>query len=238
MSEVTTALATGSPADLLALATEKDAGIEVIERLATLYKDERAYNSKQAFNAAMADAQTEIRPISTDATNPQTRSRYATYAALDRVLRPIYTQHGFGLSFSTADTEKPDTLRVLCVVSHREGHERTYQIDMPADGKGAKGGDVMTKTHATGAAATYGMRYLLKMIFNVAIGEDDNDGNGPQGTITPKQAEILKEKIREAGILIAQVCKFGGVDKLEDFPQAKYDEAIRTCEKHIANGGE
>jgi hypothetical protein len=24
---------------------------------------------------------------------------------------------------------------------------------------------------------SYGMRYLLKMIFNVAVGEDDNDGN-------------------------------------------------------------
>jgi hypothetical protein len=48
---------------------------------------------------------------------------------------------------------------------------------MPSDGKGAKGGDVMTKTHATGAAESYGMRYLLKMIFNIAIGEEDNDGN-------------------------------------------------------------
>jgi hypothetical protein len=36
----------------------------------------------------------------------------------------------------------------------------------------------MTKTHATGAATSYGMRYLLKMIFNVAVGEDDDDGNG------------------------------------------------------------
>ena len=53
---------------------------------------------------------------------------------------------------------------------------------MPADGKGAKGGDVMTKTHATGAAVSYGMRYLLKMIFNVAVGEDDTDGNGPRET--------------------------------------------------------
>jgi hypothetical protein len=35
----------------------------------------------------------------------------------------------------------------------------------------------MTKTHAAGAAMSYGMRYLLKMIFNVAVGEDDRDGN-------------------------------------------------------------
>src|SRR5690606_15862485 len=48
---------------------------------------------------------------------------------------------------------------------------------MPADGKGAKGGDVMTKTHAAGSAMSYGQRYLLKLIFNVAIGENDDDGN-------------------------------------------------------------
>ena len=46
------------------------------------------------------------------------------------------------------------------------------------NGKGAKGGDVMTRTHATGAALSYGMRYLLRMIFNVAVGEGDTDGNG------------------------------------------------------------
>ena len=37
----------------------------------------------------------------------------------------------------------------------------------------------MTKTHAMGAGMSYGMRYLLKMIFNVAVGEDDTDGNEP-----------------------------------------------------------
>lgn len=45
---------------------------------------------------------------------------------------------------------------------------------MPADGKGAKGGDVMTKTHAAGSAMSYGQRYLLKMIFNLAVGDDDD----------------------------------------------------------------
>ncbi len=35
----------------------------------------------------------------------------------------------------------------------------------------------MTKTHATGAGMQYGMRYLLKFSFNVAVGEDDDDGN-------------------------------------------------------------
>src|SRR5690606_38380777 len=110
------------------------------------------------FNAAMNAAQSEIGRVAADASNPQTRSRYASYAALDRVLRPVYAKHGFSLSFDTGDAPTPETIRVLCYVSHRGGHTRTYKVDMPADGKGAKGGDVMTKTHAAGSAMTYGMR--------------------------------------------------------------------------------
>src|SRR4029079_17827861 len=79
----------------------------------------------------------------------------------------------------------PQWVRVLCYVTHNAGHSRTYHVDMPADGKGAKGGDVMTLTHASGAALSYGMRYLLKMVWNIAVGEDDRDGNDEQEIPTP-----------------------------------------------------
>ena len=67
---------------------------------------------------------------------------------------------------------------------------------MPADGKGAKGGDVMTKTHATGSAMTYGQRYLVKMIFNIAVGADD-DGRaaGAQPTIASRGETIEGEPL-------------------------------------------
>jgi hypothetical protein len=39
------------------------------------------------------------------------------------------------------------------------------------------------------------MRYLLKMIFNVAIGEDDTDGNMPGASITQEQADEIKKLI-------------------------------------------
>jgi hypothetical protein len=136
-----------------------------------------AKQSEERFNAALSTAQQEMRPVAADASNPQTKSKYASYAALDSVLRPIYTAHGFGLSFDTGEGAPTGWVRVLCYVTHSGGHARTYHADMPADGKGAKGGDVMTITHAVGAAMSYGMRYLLKMIFNVAVGEDDRDGN-------------------------------------------------------------
>ena len=132
--------------------------------------------SEKAFDLAMTQAQSEMRAVAVDSNNPQTRSKYASYFALDRAVRPVYTKHGFSLSFDTGEASE-SSVRVMCRVAHNEGHARTYHIDMPADGKGAKGGDVMTKTHATGAAVAYGTRYLLKMIFNIAVGADD-DGNG------------------------------------------------------------
>lgn len=153
---------------------------EKMERLFALQERIMATQARAAFSEAMTAAQNDMEPISADATNPQTHSKYASYGKLDKALRPIYTRHGFSLSFSDGETEKADHVRVVCKVRHRQGHEETHWKDMPADGKGAKGGDVMTKTHAAGAAQQYGMRYLLKGIFNVAIGEDDTDGNPPK----------------------------------------------------------
>lgn len=170
------------------LATDPNASVEKIERLMALWERGEAKKAESAFNAAMSDAQADMRPIAADATNPQTHSRYASYGALDAKLRPIYTKHGFGLSFDTGEGAPQEWIRVVCHVTHRGGHSRTYHADMPADGKGAKGGDVMTKTHAVGSAMSYGMRYLLKMIFNVAVGEDDDDGNAAAG----RTAEIPK----------------------------------------------
>jgi len=164
-----------NPLAILSLAVEKGAGIETIERLVALHNQMEEREAKAEFDQAMNAAQKEMEPVRTNADNPQTRSRYATYKSIDKMIRPIYTKHGFSLSFNTEDAVSPDTVKIVCYVA-RGKYERKYQLVMPADGKGAKGGDVMTKTHATGAAMTYGKRYLLCDIFNIVIG-DDNDGN-------------------------------------------------------------
>jgi hypothetical protein len=186
------------PESLLAViaraASDPTVDIEKMDRLLQMQERLEMRGAEADFNEAMTAAQLKMGRIKTNKENSQTHSRYADYAALDRVLRPIYTEHGFALSFTTDEGAPPETVRVLCHVS-RGKFTRTYRVDMPADGKGAKGNDVMTKTHATGAAMTYGMRYLLKMIFNVAIGEDDTDGNMPGDAITQEQADEIKKLI-------------------------------------------
>lgn len=169
--------------DVIAQAvSDPNLDVEKLERLAGLYERLTDRQAEVAYNEAMNAAQEEMRPIAADANNPQTKSKYASYAALDRALRPIYTRHGFSISFDTGDGAPAEHVRVVCKIGHCAGHKERPHLDMPADGKGAKGGDVMTKTHAIGAAVTYGKRYLLGMVFNIAVGGDvDDDGNSNGG---------------------------------------------------------
>lgn len=163
---------------------------EMIEFGKTLEADA----AEKAFNSAMAAAQKDMGVVATNMQNTQTRSRYADYAQLDKALRPIYTKHGFALSFNDGDGAPEGWVRIVCHVTN-SGHTRTYHKDMPADGKGARGNDVMTKTHAVGAAQSYAMRYLLRMIFNVAVGETDTDGNMPEEVVSEDQALNLNDLI-------------------------------------------
>lgn len=171
-----------------------------MERLYAMYERVKNRAAEEAFNAAMNRAQSEMGRVSADAVNPQTRSQYATYGKLDAMVRPIYTRNGFAISFDEGEGAPEGHLRMLAYVSHSAGHTRTYKADIPNDGKGAKGGDVMTKTHATGAGKSYGKRYMLKDIFNIAIGEEDNDGNGSGDDrgASESRAYTPDEKLAEA----------------------------------------
>ena len=53
--------------------------VEKLERLMALYERTEARQAKQAFDEAMNEAQTEMRPIAADASNAQTKSKYASY---------------------------------------------------------------------------------------------------------------------------------------------------------------
>ncbi len=208
-------------------ARDQSVDIDKMERLLAMQERVHARNAEAEFNIAMNAAQSEMRPISADANNPQTRSKYATFAKLDSALRPIYTRHGFSLSYDEGDSPKPEHVRVLCYVAHVGGHTRTYHRDMPADGKGAKGGDVMTKTHAAGAAGSYGARYLLKGIFNVAVGEDDRDGNTvDSGPVSEDQFRKLQHEVDATNANLQAFCKLFGVMSLKELPASRFDEAM------------
>lgn len=209
-------------------------GLSGAERLALIDKIEGVYlrrkkdEAEEAFNTAMNEAQKAMEQIPAESLNPHTRSHYAKYAAVDKVIRPIYTDHGFALSFRQGEGAPPEHLRLICRVSHSKGHVEHPFLDLPVDGKGAQGKDVMTKTHATGSGVSYGKRYLAGMIFNLAFTEDDNDGNPVKpSTISEAEKSNLEKMMKDFSDarkkwLLDQF----NISELSDLPKSKYSSAF------------
>lgn len=201
--------------------------IERGEQAFAFWQKVQADQAKKAFSSAFVAAQKKLERVRADADNPQTKSKYMSYGALDKALRPIYTEFGFAVTFNTGESPKTEHVRVLCTLMHEGGFEREYAIDMPADGKGAKGGDVMTKTHAAGSALTYGKRYLLGSIFNVATATKDDDGNGAGDGSVISEAQFLElaTLIRETGTEMDRFLAIGKLESLSDMPANQFEKA-------------
>jgi hypothetical protein len=211
-------------------ARDPSSNIEKMERLLAMHERIVLKQAEAAFNDAMSQAQAEMSRISADAENPQTHSRYASYGQLDKYLRPIYTRHGFSLSFDEGEAPKPDTIRMLCHVSHRAGHTRLYHRDMPVTVTGLQGKANMTPTHGNASAQSYAMRYLVKAIFNVAIGEDDTDGNGPVECVNEDQVKTILAMLTETASDQARFLKYIKAKSIETIPASAYEGVIKIIE--------
>ena len=200
--EITTELQVGSVSQLTTennfinsierLATNPNVDPDKLEKFMNLQERILDRNAEQAFNADMVKCQAEIRTVKTNRKNDQTHSRYADHEAISKAVTPIYTRHGFALSFYEGDTPKEKHVRVMVDVMHRDGHSKTRFKDFPIDDVGIKGTVNKTQIHANQSAFTYGKRNLTCMIFNIPTGEDD-DGNhagGVQYINTDQQTEI------------------------------------------------
>ena len=223
----------GIASAIQALIARPDLDVSKVRELFELQRQVRRDEAEAAFNDAMNDAQAEMEPVRKDANNPQTRSKYASYAALDSAIRPIYTKHGFSVSFNTDDCPKENEVRVVAEVA-RGGYAKFYHLDIPADGKGAKGGDVMTKTHATMSAVSYGRRGLQGMIWNIATTDkSDDDGNAAAGGdyVSEEQVAELRQLIMDVDADLPKLLVYLKVERLEDIFANKFDVVKRVIEQ-------
>ena len=136
---------------------------------------------EHAYNVAMRQAQQDMPQIHAADVNTHTKSSYAKLHRIIRAITPVYTHHGFSLSFSQVDSPLAGHIRIECEVSHIAGHTKQKFLDLPVVDTGIKGEKNMTLTHAQGSAFSYARRYLTLMVFNLATGDDD-DGNAA-GTV-------------------------------------------------------
>ena len=161
--------------------------LAVADRILEQMAQQRDYEDREAFNAALRRIQDNLKPIAKLGVNPETHSKYATAESIDDVIESLLQRERMSLSFEPEPHPSPEMVRIVGILS-LGAYSKRYPLDMPADGKGAKGGGVMSRTHATGSAITYGKRYLKNMIFNLRFKEKDDDGKRDgKGVRTPKR---------------------------------------------------
>lgn len=188
-----------------------------LERLWAIAKEAQADQAKREYAEAMSAVQANLPKIIRDRRNDETNSSYATLDNIVRQIAPVYTQHGFSLTFGTGESKIEKCVRIVCTVMHRGGHSETVWYDQPIDDAGIRGNVNKTQTHARGSAVTYGRRYLTLMVFNLNTGFDD-DGNAAQNggrPITDVETAFIAraeacEHPREASDLRTEVIKHYG----------------------------
>jgi hypothetical protein len=178
---------------------------------------------------------TMIRPV----------ARYARYETISEAIQPIVTKHGFSLTFSEGDPSKENHIRVLCEVMHDAGHVKEYHADIPFDNVGMKGNANKTNTHAYGSTKSYGKRYLKCDIFDVALKNEDDDGNSSgkkapaaRPTISPDQVKTILQLLEETGVDTERFCKIGKIEAVPDMLASDFDEAVRMLQRRKAKMNE
>lgn len=208
------------------IALDKDYPIEKMERLLDMQERIMDKQAEQAYSQAMCAAQAEMPTIEKDAKNDHTKSRFSKHETIIQKIKPIYTHHGFSLSFGTGDARNEGQLRITCEVSHSGGHSKQFHIDLDPDDTGAKGNATKTKVHGAGSTNSYGRRYLTLMIFNLATG-DDNDGNQETTAyITGKQVQLIRQGLEETNSSEEEYLKYLKVESIEDIIQPNFKRAM------------
>jgi len=204
------------------VAIEKGAAIEVVQSILTEMRLQRDREERATFQAALRRIQDNLKEIRKRGRNDDTHSDYVKEIDIDREINQQLQTEGMTLSFEPRVSERPEMVLIVGLLS-LGAYTREYPLEMPADGKGPKGGGVMSRTHATGSAITYAKRYLKGMIFNLSYAGKDDAG---QSRVTFRPAHdqqaifdaISSRSRAKPFLLVAKSIKGKGVSYMENNP--------------------
>lgn len=209
---------------VLESAVQKGMDADALTKLVDLQERIAKNEAEQSYNSAMKKAQGAMPKIIKTKTNKQTNSMYADLGAINEQITPIYTKHGFSLSFTEGVAKRDNDIRIICYCSHEKGHTREFFTDLPIDNVGMQGTVNKTMVHGIASTFSYGQRYLIKMIFNLSIDEEDDDAQASGKT-------EYEAKLRKEGY-------DSGLKRGTDCGKAWFEhkEVIETVKDQLADG--
>ncbi len=184
------------PMIVLSNALERGIAPEQLRIIFDLQERHKNNLASEAFAEAMNACQSEMPVIAKDSRNDSTNSRYAKLETILTKIHPIYCKHGFSLSFDIEDTDKENLVKLRLDVRHKRGHLESYRGEFSIDTEGLKGNANKTQIHGIGSSISYGKRYLIMMVFNITIANQDVDGqkNSSEKSEVKTGKQILAER--------------------------------------------
>ena len=180
--------------------------------------------------AALAKAQSVLSNAKNTADNPFYKSKYAPLGDVLDLIRPVLAKNDLSVvQYPSSQDGKAVSIHTMLI------HASGEYIDF----------DPLTLTaekitpQGAGAAITYGRRYTVSGIFNIAS-EDDDDGNGleskkpvtykskqPAKKINPEQANEISNLLKQTKSNIPNFLKYYHLTKVEDMTESVYERAER-----------
>ena len=191
-------------------------------------------DSIKNLSAALAKAQAKLQNAKNTADNPFYKSKYAPLGEVLDLVRPVLAENGLAvIQYPSSDDGKTISIHTMLV------HESGEYIDFDPLSLTAE----KITPQGAGAAITYGRRYSVSGIFNIAS-EDDDDGNSlekpqngvkqPSKTINKSEAMVLEGLISKTGTDKEKFLAYYKVDKPEQMTKEMYEHAISILKKKNA----
>lgn len=224
-----------TPAAMISLALQSGVDLQRLDKLMELQERWEANQARKAFEAAMAAAKAEIRPVvknrTVDFTSQKGRTNYdyEDFAAVADAVDSILARHG--LNYRHRPRQDGKSLTIICKMAHRDGHFEETELTAFNDESGNKNG-----IQSLGSTATYLQRYTVKLALGLAATKDDDGRKASSGgtddpAISEEQVANLAALMTEVGANRTNFLKVCKVDALEDLPASKYQEAVRRLEE-------
>lgn len=154
---------------IIALAGNPDLDVAKLEKLIDMQERMLRSQAESAFNGEFATMQ-GVLPTVIEKAKGDKNMMYAPLEDIVEVIRPILAQHGFSISHRTEWPEK-GWVKIVGVLSHRQGHARQSEFLTQADNSGSK-----NAIQALGSAISYGRRYTTNDLLGIVTRKLDNDG--------------------------------------------------------------
>ena len=231
-----------SPNAIIMAAIQKNYDPAFIEKMMDLAERNEKNVARKAYFAAVSDFKENIPTVLKDKINSQTgNSPYSSVGNLLGTVNPELARYDLSVNFKIKDSEDFKFMTISGILSHAMGHSEETSMTFEVETTGAKGGQVMTKTHARMSALTYGMKATFGAVVGIAAVDSihDDDGNAAGATedlITEDQAanietmvtDLISAKlIKDEADFVSRLKRLFKKDKVDDLTGKQADTLIK-----------